>query len=201
MKKSNINRGCSTELWSSKLLDDKNIVHVFFPFETSWLFWRRWSHFLQCLKLAEICREIARHGARSAVRNAPHVRIGRNSRLDELQAAIIRVKLKRFDKCLEDRRKAAQLYEAVIRSDLFLATSIICPKIDCDSESAFVQNIVLLIEPILREKLVDMMQQYFSIPVIPYYAPCLHLQPVFCSSMRSSLPGVKKATCDTRLES
>ena len=46
-----------------------------------------------------------------------HSLLGYNSRLDELQAAIVRVKLKRIDAFNEGRRRAADLYRKHIRRD------------------------------------------------------------------------------------
>jgi dTDP-4-amino-4,6-dideoxygalactose transaminase len=63
-------------------------------------------------------RMLRNHG--SAVRYH-HSLLGYNSRLDELQAAIVRVKLKRIDAFNENRRRAADLYRAAIhRNDVVL---------------------------------------------------------------------------------
>ncbi|MGH7483586.1 MAG: DegT/DnrJ/EryC1/StrS family aminotransferase [Longimicrobiales bacterium] len=57
--------------------------------------------------LAERCRMIANHG-RSEKYN--HAFEGRNSRLDGLQAAILRVKLKRLEQWVEHRNRVADRY-------------------------------------------------------------------------------------------
>jgi dTDP-4-amino-4,6-dideoxygalactose transaminase len=57
-------------------------------------------------------RMLRNHG--SAVRYY-HSLLGYNSRLDEIQAAIVRVKLKRIDAFNENRRRAAELYRKDIR--------------------------------------------------------------------------------------
>lgn len=50
-----------------------------------------------------------------------HELLGYNSRLDEIQAAIVRVKLKRIDELNESRRKNADLYrKGITRSDVIL---------------------------------------------------------------------------------
>ena len=51
------------------------------------------------------------HGSRAAYR---HEMIGYNSRLDELQAAILRVKLKRLDRWNVQRRERAGLYRRLL---------------------------------------------------------------------------------------
>lgn len=58
-------------------------------------------------KLAKICREIRDYGQKSKY---VHTRFGLNSRLDELQAAILREKLKFLEKDNEKRRKIAKRY-------------------------------------------------------------------------------------------
>ncbi len=59
-------------------------------------------------KLAAIIRSIANHGMKAKYQ---YERIGVNSRLDSLQAAILEVKLKYFDKHIAARQKAAAFYD------------------------------------------------------------------------------------------
>lgn len=59
-------------------------------------------------KTAEMLRMLRFHGARDKYH---HVIKGKNSRLDELHAAILRVKLKYIDKWNNERRKLALLYD------------------------------------------------------------------------------------------
>lgn len=60
-------------------------------------------------ELAEKVRVLASHGSRERYH---HSVLGYNSRLDELQAAILRVKLKRIDEFNRQRRRAAHAYNA-----------------------------------------------------------------------------------------
>ena len=59
-------------------------------------------------KLAEIIRSIANHGMKAKYQ---YERIGVNSRLDSIQAAILEVKLKYFDKHIQARQKAGAYYD------------------------------------------------------------------------------------------
>lgn len=60
-------------------------------------------------RLADALRVLANHGSRARYH---HDVLGYNSRLDELQAAILRVKLKRVDAFNAARRRVAQAYTA-----------------------------------------------------------------------------------------
>ena len=57
-------------------------------------------------------RVLRHHGSRQTYL---HERVGWNSRLDELQAAVLRVKLKRLSEFNAARRRVAQLYQAKLR--------------------------------------------------------------------------------------
>src|SRR6185369_5705910 len=63
-------------------------------------------------ELADKIKVLRNHG--SKVRYHHHV-IGYNSRLDDIQAAILRVKLKRIDQFNIDRRRVAHLYSELLR--------------------------------------------------------------------------------------
>ncbi len=72
--------------------------------------------------VAERIRILRNHGSR--IKYYHHL-LGWNSRLDEIQAAILRVKLKRIDAFNTGRRNAAELYRASInRADIVLPQEI-----------------------------------------------------------------------------
>lgn len=61
--------------------------------------------------LAKQCRLIANHGQPAKYR---HTLIGRNSRMDGIQAAVLSVKLKHLDSWLEARRRNAARYSSLL---------------------------------------------------------------------------------------
>jgi dTDP-4-amino-4,6-dideoxygalactose transaminase len=65
--------------------------------------------------LIETVRVLRNHGSRSSYR---HESVGYNSRLDEIQAAILLVKFKRVDEYNEMRRRNAKLYDGVLQGKI-----------------------------------------------------------------------------------
>jgi dTDP-4-amino-4,6-dideoxygalactose transaminase len=76
-----------------------------------------------CAKLAEKCRKISNHGRKAKY---DHEFIGRNSRLDGLQAAILSVKLRYLDEWLAKRNGIAKFYLENLRN----VGDIILPAFD-----------------------------------------------------------------------
>lgn len=62
-------------------------------------------------KIAEICRQIRDYGQSGKY---IHIRLGLNSRLDELQAVILSVKLDHLDKFNQKRHQNAQIYKEAL---------------------------------------------------------------------------------------
>ena len=76
-------------------------------------------------ELANTIRALGNYGSEKKYEN---IYQGVNSRLDEIQAAMLRVKLKYLDKEIENRKEIAQYYLQNIKND-----NIILPKITTDS--------------------------------------------------------------------
>ena len=121
--------------------------------------------------LASEMRMIANHG--QSVRYY-HDRIGVNSRLDSIQAAILRCKLPHLDAYCDARRKAADFY------DKFFAdiTEIKTPVRDAQSTHVFHQYTLQLDGTIGRDELVDYLQAQ-EIPCMIYYPVALHMQTAY----------------------
>lgn len=77
-----------------------------------------------CENLTKKIKVLRNYGSEKRYHNEV---VGYNSRLDELQAGLLRVKLKHMDELLKDRERIANMYNAGIQHN-----SIILPKINDD---------------------------------------------------------------------
>lgn len=115
--------------------------------------------------LAEVIRQISRHGQ---AERYFHVRVGVNSRLDTIQAAILLVKLAILDEERDARQHVASIY-----SEAFGEIGVQSPVIRATCESAWAQY---TIEADNRENLQEALKQA-SIPTTVHYPLPLHRQP------------------------
>jgi UDP-2-acetamido-2-deoxy-ribo-hexuluronate aminotransferase len=91
-------------------------------------------------ELAKSMRQIARHGQD---RRYHHIRIGINSRLDTLQAAILLPKLAIFDEEIALRQQIASRYTTVISSRARQSTSlVVSPHVEPHNSSVYAQYTV-----------------------------------------------------------
>jgi dTDP-4-amino-4,6-dideoxygalactose transaminase len=126
--------------------------------------------------LAALVRSFSNHGRSD---HATHVRLGLNSRLDEMQAAILRVKLPHVARWNEERRDRAAAYR-----DGLLGTRVELALLPPD-DVRHVYNQFMVSHPerdALRAHLASV-----GIPTALYYRPC-HLQPLYAACARQSLP-------------
>jgi dTDP-4-amino-4,6-dideoxygalactose transaminase len=132
-------------------------------------------------EMAQHIKSLRNHG--SHVRYY-HDEIGYNSRLDELQAVILRVKLKRIDAFNEGRRRAAHLYSELM-ADLPLET----PYEDGIGTHVYHQY------TLLSDRRDDIMQalQQEKIGCAVYYPVPLHQQKVFADDCKGQVLPVTEA--------
>lgn len=114
--------------------------------------------------LATAIRQIARHGQE---RRYYHVRLGVNSRLDTLQAAILLPKLEILDDEIVARQSVAHRYDAALHQ------SVRTPQVAQHNVSAWAQYTVRIqnrpeVQAILKEA---------GVPTAVHYPLPLHLQP------------------------
>ena len=122
--------------------------------------------------LAVILRQIARHGQD---RRYHHIRVGVNSRLDTLQAAILLPKLEIFAEELELRQAVATNYERLFQARGITST----PFVEPHNTSAWAQYSV-------RVEQRDDVQQYLKaagIPTAVHYPIPLNRQPAVADHM------------------
>jgi len=119
-------------------------------------------------KLSEKIRMMRNHGS-SPKEKYLNLVLGTNSRLDSLQAAILRIKLKYLPKWSRERANKAFYYNNGLKE----VGDIITPIIDSNKTHIFHQYT-------LRTKYRDQLRKYLKekgIPTMIYYPLPLHLQP------------------------
>lgn len=124
-------------------------------------------------ELAEAARCIANHGMTIRYH---HDRVGVNSRLDSLQAAILDVKLKYLDSYIANRQAAARSYDETL-SDI---PQIILPKKNLDSTHSYHQYTIQV--PAEKRDFLQTFLKEHGISSMIYYPIPLHLQKAYKDS-------------------
>ncbi|ARN72374.1 transcriptional regulator [Nonlabens tegetincola] len=119
------------------------------------------------------------HTIRGIVNHGMYVRyhhdvVGVNSRLDSVQATVLRSKLRRLDQYNEARRTAARKYTAALAGNEKIITPLICDNCDCHVFHQY----TLLVKETDRDALVAYLNQH-DIPCGVYYPIPLHLQKAY----------------------
>lgn len=118
-------------------------------------------------KYAELIKSYRVHGkGRDKYDN---VRIGMNSRLDTIQAAVLLEKLAEFPKELINRNNAAEMYETGLSGDYNT------PKIPSDYVSSWAQYTLVADN---RDEIIAIYKEQ-GIPMMTYYNICMHQQTAF----------------------
>ena len=118
-------------------------------------------------KMAERLKMFRNHGSKVSYY---HDEIGYNSRLDEIQAVVLRIKLKYIDKYNQDRRRVATLY-----NDFLIDTDIVTPYEDGIGEHIYHQYTTITPN---RKKVQEHLQSK-GIACAVYYPIPLHQQKAF----------------------
>jgi dTDP-4-amino-4,6-dideoxygalactose transaminase len=122
--------------------------------------------------MAERLRMLRVHGSK---KKYFHEILGTNSRLDALQAAILRVKLKHLDSWAEGRKANADRYRELFANEVFKGLVAYPPAPSLMYQHVYNQ---FTIQCAKRDLMKDFLQQA-GIPTEIYYPLCLHLQPSF----------------------
>ncbi len=120
--------------------------------------------------LAERLRMIANHGQ---VKKYVHKYIGVNSRLDTLQAAILRIKLRHLDSYSASRNAAAEKYDFLLNG----VEGLVIPKRQCNSSHVFHQYTLKVLGG-KRDSLKKHLEQS-GIPAMIYYPVPLNEQEAY----------------------
>lgn len=121
--------------------------------------------------LAHTIRGIVNHGMYERYH---HDVVGVNSRLDSLQAAVLRAKLPHLDAYNSRRREAARKYTAALKDHPQITTPIICEVCDCHVFHQY----TLRLENVNRDGLVKHLNDK-GIPCGVYYPIPLHKQKAY----------------------
>jgi dTDP-4-amino-4,6-dideoxygalactose transaminase len=130
--------------------------------------------------LAEIVRSLRNHGRGD---RRTHVRLGLNSRLDEVQAAILRVKLPHVAGWNARRRALADTYRRGLEE-----TRAVCPK--PPPHALHVYNQFVIVHP-ERDALRERLSAAGVATALYYDTPC-HRQPLYASARGPDLPMAEK---------
>ncbi len=105
-----------------------------------------------------------------------HTVVGYNSRLDEIQAAVLRIKLKHIERFNEQRRHIAEKY-----TELLAETPVKTPHTDNIGKHVYHQYTVLLPKELQRAKVIEYLQTDGIASAIYYPIP-LHQQQAFATT-------------------
>tara|TARA_B110000977_G_scaffold45819_1_gene62267 strand:- start:570 stop:1712 length:1143 start_codon:yes stop_codon:yes gene_type:complete len=122
-------------------------------------------------ELAEKLRMIANHGQS---KRYYHDMVGCNSRLDNIQAAVLRIKLKELDQYIQNRQKAANYYDQNLKE----LNQLTLPHRSMESNHVFHQYTLKLNENIKRDELIEFLAKK-NIPAMVYYPVPAHHQKMF----------------------
>jgi dTDP-4-amino-4,6-dideoxygalactose transaminase len=130
-------------------------------------------------KLAQRVKKLRVHGA---AKRYYHDEIGYNSRIDEVQAAILRIKLKYLDSWIEKRLNIANNYQKLFQES-GLDEFIVYPEYFADRSHVYHQYVITLKgssdkNHLLRDRLAEYLQEK-EIGTSVYYPRSLHMQKCF----------------------
>ncbi len=137
-------------------------------------------------RLAELARALRQHGA---IERDVHIRLGYNSRLDELQAALLRVKLPHIDRWAEARRHVAKEYTQRLSAIRGIVPPATAPHVG----HAYNLYTIRVLEG--RRDVVKKALDDAGIGNGAYYAKPLHKMPLY-ASQAACLPATDQASAE-----
>jgi dTDP-4-amino-4,6-dideoxygalactose transaminase len=141
--------------------------------------------------LGTVVRQLRSHG--NWPRKYMHVRVGCNSRLDALQAAVLRVKLRHLADWCAARRERVATYQALV-AEAGLSDRVVFQQVPEGAEPVFHQCVVRVpgrdaVAAVLKER---------GVGHAIYYPRCLHLQECYADLgyTPGSIPVAEQATAE-----
>lgn len=110
-----------------------------------------------------------------------NIRIGMNSRLDTLQAAILLEKLKFFDQEIEMCNQTADVYGEL------LGDAVKTPAVSAGMKSSWAQYTIQLQNQEERDRVIEQLKRD-GIPSAVYYKKPMHWQPAFAENLIEAVP-------------
>ncbi|HJU91671.1 MAG TPA: DegT/DnrJ/EryC1/StrS family aminotransferase [Pyrinomonadaceae bacterium] len=143
-------------------------------------------------KIAQRLRRLRTHGGANEYE---HEEVGINSRLDELQAAVLRVKFPSLDNWSEERSKKAAFYTQLL-SDADLSFPLMTPQVRSDGRHIFHQYVIRV--PGNRDALMEHLKTH-GVGTKVYYPIPLHEQQCFADLgyKRGDFPEAEAAARET----
>lgn len=132
--------------------------------------------------VAELLRSLRSHGKGDSKYN--NVRIGMNSRLDSIQAAVLCVKLSHLEEEMAVRQEVAARYDEVLSGYLAI------PHVEKGSRSAYAQYVCLAQSKDERLRLIDVLKEE-GIPSLVYYPKPLSAMAAFEGCEQTVCPNAK----------
>lgn len=121
-------------------------------------------------EIAEVLRSYKVHGKGSS--KYDNIRVGVNSRLDTIQAAVLLAKLDVLEEEMEMRQEIAKRYDDAFRDVLQI------PQIKKGNRCAYAQYVILAKDGKEREKILSAMKDA-EVPSLLYYPKALHRMDAF----------------------
>jgi dTDP-4-amino-4,6-dideoxygalactose transaminase len=143
-------------------------------------------------EVAARLRRLRTHGGSNEYE---HEEVGINSRLDELQAAVLNVKFPRLDKWSNERARKADTYTKLLK-DADLRFPLVTPEVRPDGRHIFHQYVVRV--PGNRDALMEHLKNH-GVGSKIYYPISLHLQKCFeyLGYKKDDLPEAEAAAAET----
>jgi dTDP-4-amino-4,6-dideoxygalactose transaminase len=143
-------------------------------------------------EVAARLRRLRTHGGSNEYE---HEEIGINSRLDELQAAVLNVKLPKLDRWSDERARKAETYTRLLR-EADLRFPLVTPEVRADGRHIFHQYVIRV--PGNRDALMEHLKAH-GVGSKVYYPIPLHLQKCFeyLGYKKGDLPEAEAAADET----